>query len=415
MQETNKMDKLFAEGGINTTEQATDPVSGNEVPPGSLPEEVRDDVPAKLSAGEYVVPADVLRFYGVAFFEKLRAKAKAGLEEMDKEGRIGGGTEEEDDDLPFDVEELQAEDDGEEGQAFAKGGVVNPEEQQLLNAQPTFNPNQWGFGGTTYTPPAYQAPVNVATNPAVPPQTELPKPEKARGGAADLATRTSAAGSQSEGAQAGGNWAKDLDFTNPQSVLDWADKQAKGTLLDKGITAAGALLGGPLGAGLAGAVTKTNNIAQIRAAARLAGDAGNTTLQTQLEDLADSQLEGSPVKSIVDTLATGNKYYESAVEAKKKSGTATTKSDNKPIATAPKKSSTSTATTATKPTIKMGSTPVAGKGIMTPKSGGKISVTGSTTARTGTTTTGNMSKGLTGGGKAKGGLIQKPSLTKKTK
>ena len=39
-----------------------DPVSGNEVPPGSLPEEVRDDIPARLSEGEYVVPADVLRF-----------------------------------------------------------------------------------------------------------------------------------------------------------------------------------------------------------------------------------------------------------------------------------------------------------------------------------------------------------------
>ena len=415
MQGINKMDKLFAEGGINTTEQATDPISGNEVPPGSLPEEVRDDVPAKLSAGEYVVPADVLRFYGVAFFEKLRAKAKAGLEEMDKEGRIGGGTDEEEDDLPFDVEELQAEDDGEEEQAFAKGGVVNPEEQQLLNAQPTFNPNQWGFGGTTYTPPVYQAPVNVATNPAVPPQTALPKPEKARGGAADLATRTSAAGSRSEGAQAGGNWAKDLDFTNPQSVLDWADKQAKGTLLDKGITAAGALLGGPLGAGLAGAVTKTNNIAQIRAAARLAGDAGNTTLQTQLEDLADSQLEGSPVKSIVDTLATGNAYYESAVAAQNKTGAtkpATSSGGRAPVTT-PSTSSKPATTTVAKPSVGVKST--SGSGTITPKSGGKISVTGSTTARTGTTTTGNMSKGLTGGGKAKGGLIQKPSLTKKTK
>ena len=28
-----------------------DPVSGNEVPTGSLPEEVRDDIPAQLSEG----------------------------------------------------------------------------------------------------------------------------------------------------------------------------------------------------------------------------------------------------------------------------------------------------------------------------------------------------------------------------
>ena len=67
-----------------------DPVSGNEVPPGSLPVEVRDDIDVKLSEGEYVVPADVLRFHGVKFFEDLRAEAKMGLAGMESAGRIGG-------------------------------------------------------------------------------------------------------------------------------------------------------------------------------------------------------------------------------------------------------------------------------------------------------------------------------------
>jgi len=67
-----------------------DPVSGNEVPPGSLAKEVRDDIPAMLSEGEYVVPADVLRFYGVNFFENLRNQAKSGLQTMENTGRIGG-------------------------------------------------------------------------------------------------------------------------------------------------------------------------------------------------------------------------------------------------------------------------------------------------------------------------------------
>tara|TARA_R100001463_G_scaffold12522_4_gene34045 strand:+ start:631 stop:2403 length:1773 start_codon:yes stop_codon:yes gene_type:complete len=67
-----------------------DPVSGNEVPPGSLPEEVRDDIPARLSEGEYVVPADVLRFYGMKFFEDLRKNAKIELAQMEANGRIGG-------------------------------------------------------------------------------------------------------------------------------------------------------------------------------------------------------------------------------------------------------------------------------------------------------------------------------------
>ena len=53
--------RAFALGGEAET---VDPVSGNDVPPGSLPEEVRDDIDAKLSEGEYVVPADVVSGIG---------------------------------------------------------------------------------------------------------------------------------------------------------------------------------------------------------------------------------------------------------------------------------------------------------------------------------------------------------------
>ena len=68
----------------------TDPVSGNNVPPGSMPEEVRDDIDARLSEGEYVVPADVVRYFGVRVFEDMRKEAKIGLAQMDADGRIGG-------------------------------------------------------------------------------------------------------------------------------------------------------------------------------------------------------------------------------------------------------------------------------------------------------------------------------------
>jgi len=78
------------EMALNGQAPQVDPVSGNEVPPGSLPVEVRDDIDAKLSEGEYVVPADVVRFFGVKFFEDLRTKAKMGLAKMDDDGRIGG-------------------------------------------------------------------------------------------------------------------------------------------------------------------------------------------------------------------------------------------------------------------------------------------------------------------------------------
>ena len=79
----DQMEMNFGKGQV-------DPVSGNEVPTGSLPEEVRDDIPAQLSEGEYVVPADVVRYWGVKLFEDLRMQAKIGFEQMDEDGRIGG-------------------------------------------------------------------------------------------------------------------------------------------------------------------------------------------------------------------------------------------------------------------------------------------------------------------------------------
>jgi len=108
-----------------------DPVSGNEVPLGSEPEEVRDDIDAKLSEGEYVVPADVVKYYGVKFFEDLRTQAKLGFSQMEANGRIGGEPVVEDE-LPFDVSELQMTEEPEPTMnkggymtGYADGGSVN--------------------------------------------------------------------------------------------------------------------------------------------------------------------------------------------------------------------------------------------------------------------------------------------------
>jgi hypothetical protein len=87
----DQMEMAFMEeGGLQDDGMDQDPVSGNEVPSGSLANEVRDDIPAQLSEGEYIVPADVVRFYGVKFFEDLRKEAKRGLADMESNGRIGG-------------------------------------------------------------------------------------------------------------------------------------------------------------------------------------------------------------------------------------------------------------------------------------------------------------------------------------
>jgi len=128
--------RAFAIGGLA---EDVDPVSGNEVPIGSMPEEVRDDIPAQLSEGEYVVPADVVRFFGVKFFEDIRNEAKRGFADMEANGRIGGepiGMEMAEDELPFDISELQIVDDETEEQpmmnmggymrGYADGGLTLP-------------------------------------------------------------------------------------------------------------------------------------------------------------------------------------------------------------------------------------------------------------------------------------------------
>jgi hypothetical protein len=55
-----------------------------------MPSEVRDDVDIKASEGEFIVPADVVRFLGLEKLEGLVNKAKESLAEMSKAGRIGG-------------------------------------------------------------------------------------------------------------------------------------------------------------------------------------------------------------------------------------------------------------------------------------------------------------------------------------
>lgn len=176
--------ELFEEGGLADDGARVEPVTGNEVPPGSMDQEVRDNVDAKLSEGEYVVPADVVRYYGVRFFEDLRAKAKEDFSKMESEGRIGGapvnaqGVPMEDDELTPEEMQMLSEALGQAPQGMAMGGMVqqqpipayNPYAQQQMQynnpntpmpvgmaeggvvqgQQPVkpFNPSDWSFGSS---------------------------------------------------------------------------------------------------------------------------------------------------------------------------------------------------------------------------------------------------------------------------
>lgn len=90
-----------------------DAISGNPIPPGSNEMNVRDDIPAVLSDGEYVVPADVVRYHGLKTFMSLRDEAKIGLMSMYAEGQIQTleeeYSEEEYEDEDYEEEEVEDE------------------------------------------------------------------------------------------------------------------------------------------------------------------------------------------------------------------------------------------------------------------------------------------------------------------
>lgn len=60
----------------------------NDPPAGALPEEVADDQPVMLSKGEFVFPANVVRFIGLKALMKIRDDALIGLAKMEEAGQI---------------------------------------------------------------------------------------------------------------------------------------------------------------------------------------------------------------------------------------------------------------------------------------------------------------------------------------
>ena len=60
----------------------------NDPPVGSTPSEVADDIPAMISEGEFVIPADVVRYVGLDKIRAMMQEAKHGLACMEDEGLI---------------------------------------------------------------------------------------------------------------------------------------------------------------------------------------------------------------------------------------------------------------------------------------------------------------------------------------
>ena len=163
-----KQMEMFEEGGLKDEGGTVDPISGNDVPSGSTQEEVRDDIPAQLSEGEFVFPADVVRYLGLEKLMTLRQEAKQGLKTMEDMGQMGNSEEATmRDDMPFDINDIDMEDEEEynsEDMEMAQGGVVYAATGfggTVTSAGPNITTKASNFGNTatrtpqpkTYTPP----------------------------------------------------------------------------------------------------------------------------------------------------------------------------------------------------------------------------------------------------------------------
>ena len=165
--------ELFGDvGKMAKKKMPNDPISGNEIPKGSVAEEVRDDIPAQLSEGEFVLPADVVRYHGLEKLMKLRQEAKGGINMMDNMGQMGNSEEATmPDDMPFKPQMAV-------GGAVVPGINITQPTQQMVkpsiysapNIQPVVTPQVAVPTQPTYTAqtiPQYQQqqPTNTAATP----------------------------------------------------------------------------------------------------------------------------------------------------------------------------------------------------------------------------------------------------------
>ena len=140
--------ELFNEGGLRDEGGAVEPESGNEVPSGALKKEVADDIPVMISEGEFVFPADVVRYIGLETLMKMRQDAKQGLKMMEKMGQMGNSEEATvPDDVPFGMADLivvSGEMKKKDKEEKAEGGVIGLQTGGSLFDDPRFQRPEGG-------------------------------------------------------------------------------------------------------------------------------------------------------------------------------------------------------------------------------------------------------------------------------
>ena len=163
--------ELFEDGGFKDQGNTKDPISNNPVPVGSVKKEVRDDIPANLSEGEFVLPADVVRYHGLEKIMGFRDQAKEGLQKMEDMGQMGNSDQATiPDGVPF--------------KKMAVGGNVGIPRMPTM-PRPPIAPPAPEAPGTVTTPPGqqvvrdstYQRPVQRAPQVGIPQSPAYRAPE----------------------------------------------------------------------------------------------------------------------------------------------------------------------------------------------------------------------------------------------
>ena len=145
------MDKIKKVGAVDFNKGGT-PMK-NDPPVGSTPSEVADDIPAMISEGEFVIPADVVRYVGLDKIRAMMQEAKHGLAcmedeglivDVDEEGRPQEDQKEKSDDKVAIIETVQIEKVDPMMTQMAEGGmtdkdspvsspILNPENKPVMN------------------------------------------------------------------------------------------------------------------------------------------------------------------------------------------------------------------------------------------------------------------------------------------
>tara|TARA_R110000822_G_scaffold55293_2_gene140684 strand:+ start:1479 stop:2318 length:840 start_codon:yes stop_codon:yes gene_type:complete len=138
----------MSHGGLMSGFMGYDEVSGNPIPIGASPENVRDDIEAMISTDEYVIPAHVVKWHGLRHIQMMQDEAEMGLMAMKMNGLIQGGEAPEEDEVE-EIDDSEMEVDVEVATVQVDDLLDESDEiEEILprtSSMPLMQPNKFAF------------------------------------------------------------------------------------------------------------------------------------------------------------------------------------------------------------------------------------------------------------------------------